>query len=215
MTFLFIQAAPSETETQFSFRTSSAPFRTLLPLVARAPKEKSISVSQCNRNEAHSTILINMTSSLASSRLYAWVYIPFAVQYISAGLNTDATVDLSIRHHHVRFARIITVGIWDPDVFDLSSFYGKGAVELPNKTRIYPFLAEVDVCFIFLFTKQKRISTSLEAASTPSVAAWSCSVHLSGIGRLRAVLQFSQGQSIVIFALARVLSHSTIPEKYE
>ena len=59
-------------------------------------------------------------------------YIPFAVKYLSVRLNTDTTVGFFIWHHHVRFTCVITVGIWDPDVLNITSFYGKGGVEFSS-----------------------------------------------------------------------------------
>lgn len=81
------------------------------------------------------------------------LHIPFAVDYISIRLDADKTVDFFVWHHHVRLASVVTVGVWDPDVVDITSFYGKGAIELSSETGVSPSLAEVSVDFIFLFTK--------------------------------------------------------------
>jgi len=62
------------------------------------------------------------------------LHIPFAVEYISSRFDADRTVDFFVWHHHVGFPRVVTVGIWDPDVLDFTSFYGEGAVELSSKT---------------------------------------------------------------------------------
>lgn len=81
------------------------------------------------------------------------LHIPFAVDYISIRLNADKTVYFFVWHHHVRLTRVVTVGVWDPDVLDITSFYGESAVEFSSETGVSPSLAEVCVDFIFLFTK--------------------------------------------------------------
>ena len=57
--------------------------------------------------------------------LKIWVseikHLPFAVEYIAIGINRDPAVELCIQHHHIRFARIVTVGIWKPYVLDIST----------------------------------------------------------------------------------------------
>jgi len=39
-------------------------------------------------------------------------HLPFAVEYISTGINTDPAVELRILHHHIWLSRVVTVGVW-------------------------------------------------------------------------------------------------------
>ena len=63
-----------------------------------------------------------------------------------------------IWHHHVRLTRVVTVGVWEPDVLDVSSFYGEGAVELSGKSRIFPFLIKIGINSVLLSITNKMIS---------------------------------------------------------
>ena len=61
-------------------------------------------------------------------------------------------------HHHVRFTRVITVGIWDPNVPNITSFYGKSTVQLSGESRIFPVLTEIGEHFVLLWIKIKIVS---------------------------------------------------------
>lgn len=71
-----------------------------------------------------------LTSSLLNS--------PFAEYYISSGLNVHEVMDFFIWHDHVRFTCVITKRIRDPNVVNLTSFYGECAVELSYQARVFP-----------------------------------------------------------------------------
>ena len=72
---------------------------------------------------------------------------------------------LFVRHHHVRLACIVTVGIWNPDIFDITSFYGKGVVKLSSEAEVRPTLPKIGVHLVFLSNENKAfLSLHLKSA---------------------------------------------------
>ena len=67
---------------------------------------------------------------------------------------------LFVRHHHVRLACIVTVGIWDPDIFDITSFYGKGVVKLSSEAEVRPTLPKIGVHLVFLSNEKQSLPKS-------------------------------------------------------
>ena len=77
--------------------------------------------------------------------------LPSTVRDLPIGFNFHIAVGFLIWHHHVRFTCVITVGIWDPNIFrDITSFNGYGTVQLSSKTGVCPGLVEISVHHVLL-----------------------------------------------------------------
>ena len=79
--------------------------------------------------------------------------LPSTVFDLSIWFNFYIGVGFLIWHHHVGFTSVITVGIWDPNVLDITSFYGNGTVQLSGKTGIFPILMEIGINSVLLSIK--------------------------------------------------------------
>ena len=80
--------------------------------------------------------------------------LPSTVTYLSIGFNFETAVRSFIGIHHVRFTRVIAVGIWDPHAPDITSCQMESTVQLSSEARIIPVLPKICINFVLLPKKR-------------------------------------------------------------
>ena len=125
--------------------------------------------------------------------------LPSTRNYLTIRLYFHIAVYLSIWHHHVGFTCIVTIGIRNPHVVNIFTFYVKSTVKPASQARVCPLLAEIAVHFKFLVTLKKRKSIRVRLAITSMTAEltiWRTSKLISspwckgeGVGRIHIMIK--------------------------